>query len=47
LSVGRLRPNAVLATAYDLKVFFATVAKSPEQVSDVRAFTSGHARDGC
>ncbi len=37
---GRCRPNTVLAAAYDLKVFFAVVAKPPEQVrpADVLAF---------
>ena len=29
---ARGRPNTVLAVAYDLKVFFTTVAKSPRQV---------------
>jgi hypothetical protein len=28
---GRCRPNTVLAVAYDLKVFFATVGKPPWQ----------------
>ena len=37
---GRCRPNTVLAAAYDLKVFFAVVAKPPDQVrpADVLAF---------
>ena len=37
---GRCRPNTVLAAASDLKVFFAVVAKPPEQVraADVLAF---------
>ncbi|MBA3368668.1 MAG: tyrosine-type recombinase/integrase [Geodermatophilaceae bacterium] len=37
---GRCRPNTVLATAYDLKVFFTVVSKPPEQVrpEDVLAF---------
>ena len=37
---GRCRPNTVRAAAYDLKVFFTVVAKSPEQVqpADVLAF---------
>ena len=36
----RSRPNTVLAVAYDLKVFFTVVGKSPEQVvpRDVLAF---------
>lgn len=32
---GRCRPNTVLAVAYDLKVFFAVVAKPPRQVRAV------------
>src|ERR1700684_4493822 len=37
---GRCRPNTVLAAAYDLKVFFAVVARAPDQVrpADVLAF---------
>jgi hypothetical protein len=37
---GRCRPNTVRAAAYDLKVFFAAVAKPPDQVgpADVLAF---------
>jgi site-specific recombinase XerD len=37
---GRCRPNTVLAAAYDLKVFFAVVAKSPAEVvaADVLGF---------
>lgn len=37
---GRCRPNTVLAVAYDLKVFFAVVGKSPKCVraADVLAF---------
>ncbi len=37
---GRARPNTVLAAAYDLKVFFTVVGKSPEEVlpADVLAF---------
>ena len=37
---ARCRPNTVLATAYDLKVFFEVVGKEPERVStaDVFAF---------
>ena len=32
---GRVRPNTVLAAAYDLKVSFTMVAKSPRQVRPV------------
>ena len=37
---GRCRPNTVRAAAYDLKVFFTSVAKPPDQVrpADVLAF---------
>ncbi len=37
---GRCRPNTVLAAAYDLKVFFAVVAKTPDEVgpADVLGF---------
>jgi len=37
---GRCRPNTVLAVAYDLKVFFTVVGKSPNRVrpADVLAF---------
>jgi integrase/recombinase XerD len=37
---GRCRPNTVLAAAYDLKVFFTVVAKTPGEVrpADVLAF---------
>lgn len=37
---GRCRPNTVLAVAYDLKVFFTVVGKSPKQVrpGDVLGF---------
>jgi integrase/recombinase XerD len=37
---GRCRPNTVLATAYDLKVFFSVVGKAPQDVvaADVLAF---------
>jgi len=37
---GRCRPNTVLATAYDLKVFFTVVGKAPADVvaADVLAF---------
>jgi len=39
---GRCRPNTVLAAAYDLKVFFTVVARSPDQVrpADVLAFVT-------
>jgi hypothetical protein len=30
---GRCRPNTVLATAYDLRIFFAVVGKDPAEVS--------------
>ena len=32
---GRCRPNTVLAAAYDLKVFFGVVAKTPAEVRPV------------
>ena len=37
---GRCRPNTVLAAAYDLRVFFGVVAKSPAEVAaaDVLGF---------
>lgn len=37
---SRARPNTVLAAAFDLKVFFTVIAKSPEKVvgSDVLRF---------
>ena len=37
---ARARPNTVLATAFDLKVFFTQVAKVPEEVTgaDVLSF---------
>jgi len=37
---GRCRPNTVLAVAYDLKVFFTVVGRSPERVrpADVLGF---------
>ena len=37
---GRSRPNSVLAAGYDLRVFFAVVAKAPQDVvpADVLAF---------
>ena len=39
---AQCRPNTVLATAYDLKVFFSVVGKEPSRVStaDVFAFLS-------
>jgi integrase/recombinase XerD len=39
---ARARPNTVLATAFDLKVFFTVVGKSPEDVdaADVLSFIS-------
>jgi site-specific recombinase XerD len=45
---GRCRPNTVLATAYDLKVFFCVVAKPPEQVttSDVFGFITAQRHGG-
>src|SRR5688500_10518343 len=49
---GRCRPNTVLATAYDLRVFFAVVGKPPRRVrpADVLAFITaqrtGRAPDG-
>jgi integrase/recombinase XerD len=47
---GRCRPNTVLAVAYDLKVFFTVVEKSPKRVrpTDVLAFmTAQRTGDGC
>ena len=43
---GRARPNTVKAYAHDLKVFFAVVAKEPEQVTsrDVMAFVTDQRR---
>ena len=40
LVTARARPNTVLATAYDLKVFFSIVDKDPAEVTtlDVLAF---------
>lgn len=40
LVAARARPNTVLATAYDLKVFFSTIDKEPVEVevADVLAF---------
>lgn len=36
---ARCRPNTVLATAYDLKVFFEVVAKEPARVSTADVFS--------
>jgi integrase/recombinase XerD len=45
---GRCRPNTVLAVAYDLKVFFAAVGKSPRGVRpvDVLAFMTAQRAGG-
>jgi integrase/recombinase XerD len=45
---ARARPNTVLATAYDLKVLFAVVGKSPAEVSsaDVLAFMTAQRHGG-
>ncbi|HEX7269475.1 MAG TPA: site-specific integrase [Streptosporangiaceae bacterium] len=45
---GRCRPNTVLAVAYDLKVFFTAVAKSPRRVRavDVLAFMTAQRAGG-
>jgi len=45
---GRCRPNTVLATAFDLKVFFSVVAKTPGEVSsaDVFAFITAQRTGG-
>jgi integrase/recombinase XerD len=45
---GRCRPNTVLATAYDLKVFFAVVGKAPVEVtsSDVLGFITTQRHGG-
>jgi integrase len=45
---GRCRPNTVLAAAYDLKVFFAVMARPPDQVrpADVLGFITAQ-RAGC
>jgi len=44
---GRCRPNTVLAAAYDLKVFFAVVAKAPDEVcpTDVLGFITAQRTD--
>ena len=40
---ARARPNTVLATAFDLKVFFSVVGKEPAEIgeADVLAFIPG------
>ena len=45
---GRCRPNTVLAVAYDLKVFFTAVKKTPRQVraADVLAFMTAQRTGG-
>jgi integrase/recombinase XerD len=45
---GRCRPNTVLATAYDLKVFFTVVGKAPVEVTstDVFAFITAQRNGG-
>jgi integrase/recombinase XerD len=45
---GRCRPNTVLATAYDLRVFFGVVGKPPAQVGpeDVLAFIAAQRTSG-
>jgi integrase len=45
---GRCRPNTVLATAYDLKVFFAVVGKAPGEVTsaDVLEFVTVQCNGG-
>jgi integrase/recombinase XerD len=45
---GRCRPNTVLATAYDLKVFFAVVGKAPAEVTsgDVLGFITAQRNGG-
>jgi integrase/recombinase XerD len=45
---GRCRPNTVLAVAYDLKVFFTVVKKTPRQVRpvDVLAFMTAQRAGG-
>src|SRR5665647_3192829 len=42
---GRCRPNTVLAVAYDLKVFFEVVGKTPKRVrpGDVLGFMTANA----
>jgi integrase/recombinase XerD len=43
---ARVRPNTLLAVAYDLRVFFRVVAKEPEQVTtgDVLGFITEQRR---
>ena len=45
---GRCRPNTVLAVAYDLKVFFTAVGKTPRRVRpvDVLAFMTAQRTGG-
>jgi len=45
---ARCRPNTVLATAHDLKVFFAVVGKAPAEVTsaDVLAFMTAQRNGG-
>jgi integrase/recombinase XerD len=45
---GRCRPNTVLAVAYDLKVFFAVVKKTPRRVlpADVLGFMTAQRTGG-
>jgi hypothetical protein len=45
---GRCRPNTVRAVAYDLKVFFTVMAKSPRRVrpADVLAFMTAQRTGG-
>ena len=45
---GRCRPNTVLATAFDLKVFFSLVAKTPGEVTaaDVLGFITAQRTGG-
>jgi integrase/recombinase XerD len=45
---GRCRPNTVLAVAYDLKVFFTAVGKTPRRVraADVLAFMTAQRTGG-
>src|SRR5664279_2749717 len=45
---GRCRPNTVLATAFDLKVFFSVVGKAPGEVTaaDVLGFISAQRAGG-
>jgi integrase/recombinase XerD len=45
---GRCRPNTVLATAYDLKIFFGVVGKEPASVTsaDVLGFITAQRHGG-